>query len=342
MSKLDQKARVQIISLLCEGMSIRATTRLTGASKNTVAKLLVAVGHAVTAYQDKALRNLKSQRVQIDEIWSFIYCKNDNVKRAKSAPAEAGDVWTWTAIDADSKLLVSWYLGARDTDAALHFLTDLRSRLANRIQLTSDGHRPYLQAVDTAFGDDVDYAMLNKIYGADPQGQKRYSPAKCIGAEKRKITGEPDTKHISTSYVERANLTMRMHMRRFTRLTNAFSKKMENHAATIALHSMFYNFVRIHQTLKVTPAMAAGVTDKLWEISDIVQVLEDFESQRKTEPLFEIERERIGKDYFVRATLANGSTDTIHGFKTEIEAAKWIRNESVVWLYERRKKLRVG
>lgn len=213
MSKLENKARAQIISLLCEGMSIRAVTRLTGASKNTVAKLLVSVGHAVTAYQDKALRNLKSERVQIDEIWSFIYCKNDNVKRAKSAPAEAGDVWTWTAIDADSKLLVSWYLGARDTDAAMHFLTDLRSRLANRIQLTSDGHRPYLQAVDSVFGNDVDYAMLNKIYGADPQGQKRYSPAKCIGAEKRKVTGNPDKKHISTSFVERQNLTMRMHSR---------------------------------------------------------------------------------------------------------------------------------
>jgi IS1 family transposase len=260
------------------------------------------------------------------------------LRPSRSAPVEAGDVWTWTAIDADSKLLVSWYLGARDTDAAMHFLTDLRSRLANRIQLTSDGHRPYLQAVDSVFGNDVDYAMLNKIYGADPQGKKRYSPAKCIGAEKRKITGNPDAKHISTSYAERANLTMRMHMRRFTRLTNAFSKKMENHAATIALHSMFYNFVRTHQTLKVTPAMAAGVTDRLWEISDVVQVLEDFENQRKAEPSFEIERERIGQGYFVRATLTNGATDTIYGFATEADADKWIRNESVVWLYERRKK----
>ena len=336
MSKLDRIRRTQIIGLLCEGVSLRAIVRLTGASKNTIAKLLLAVGHAVTAYQDKALRNLKSERVQIDEIWSFIHCKNDNVKTAKAAPPEAGDVWTWTAIDADSKLLVSWYLGGRDTDAALHFLTDLRSRLANRIQLTSDGHKAYLQAVDTVFGEDVDYAMLNKIYGADPQGQKRYSPAKCIGAEKRKIIGSPDAKHISTSFAERANLTMRMHMRRFTRLTNAFSKKLENHAAAIALHSMFYNFVRIHQTLKVTPAMAAGVTDKLWEISDVVQVLEDFEAQRKAEPSFEIERERIGKEYFVRATLANGTTETIHGFTAEADASKWIRNESVVWLYERR------
>lgn len=340
MSKLDQKARTQIISLLCEGMSIRAITRLTGASKNTVAKLLVAVGHAVTAYQDKVLRNLKCQRVQIDEIWSFIYCKNDNVKRATAAPTEAGDVWTWTAIDADSKLLVSWYLGARDTDAAMTFVTDLRSRLANRIQLTSDGHQPYLTAVDTVFGDDIDFAMLHKIYGSDhAKGEKRYSPAKCIGAQKRVIIGEPDAKHINTSYVERANLTMRMHMRRFTRLTNAFSKKMENHAATIALHSMYYNFVRIHQTLKMSPAMAAGVTDKLWEVSDVVQLLEDFEAQRKAEPEFEIERERIGKDYFIRAILPNGATDTIHGFKTEADASKWIRNESVVWLYDRRQKI---
>jgi IS1 family transposase len=342
MSKLTKTERAHIISLLCEGMSIRAIVRLTGASKNTIAKLLVDVGHAVTAYQDKALRNLKCQRVQLDEIWSFIYCKNDNVKRATAAPAEAGDVWTWTAIDADSKLLVSWYLGARDTDAAMHFVTDLRSRLANRIQLTSDGHRPYLTAVDTVFGDDVDFAMLHKIYGAEPAGQKRYSPAKCIGAEKRPMIGEPDKKHISTSYVERANLTMRMHMRRFTRLTNAFSKKMENHAATIALHSMYYNFVRIHQTLKMSPAMAAGVTEKLWEVSDIVQVLEDFEAQHKVEPMFEVERERIGKEYFVRAILPNGTMDTIHGFKTEADASKWIRNEAVVWLYDRRQKLRAS
>ncbi len=341
MSKLDRTERAQIISLLCEGMSIRAITRLTGASKNTVAKLLVAVGHAVTAYQDKTLQNLKSQRVQIDEIWSFIYCKNDNVKRATAAPAEAGDVWTWTAIDADSKLLVSWYLGARDTDAAMHFVSDLRSRLANRIQLTSDGHSPYLTAVDSVFGEDIDYAMLHKIYGAEPGGQKRYSPAKCIGAEKRLITGNPDKKHISTSYVERANLTMRMHMRRFTRLTNAFSKKMENHAATIALHSMYYNFVRIHQTLKMSPAMAAGVTDKLWEISDVVQVLEDFEARRKADPAFEIERERIGQQFFIRVTMPNGTTDTIHGFATEALASKWIRNDAVVWLWERRDK-RVG
>jgi IS1 family transposase len=277
MNKLDRKNRTQILHLLCEGQSIRAITRLTGCSKNTVAKLLVETGHACAAYQDKNLRNLTCQRVQMDEIWSFVYAKSANVKRAKSAPATAGDVWTWTAIDADTKLIVSWLLGARDMDAALAFVGDLRARLTNRVQLTSDGHRPYLQAVDAVFGEDVDYAMLIKHYGSPPQAETRYSPAICTGAEKKPVSGNPDSKHISTSYVERQNLTMRMHMRRFTRLTNAFSKKVENHAAAIALHTMYYNFVRIHQTLKVSPAMAAGVSDKLWEVSDIVEMLEQWE-----------------------------------------------------------------
>ena len=195
---------------ICEGQSIRAVTRLTGCSKNTVAKLLVEAGHACAAYQDKALRKLPCKRVQMDEIWSFVYAKNDNVKAAKAAPATAGDVWTWTAICADTKLIVSWLLGSRDMDAALSFVGDLRDRLANRVQLTSDGHRPYLTAVDAVFGDDVDYAMLVKIYGADPQAETRYSPAKCIGAEKKPKIGNPDPKHISTSYAERSNLTMRM------------------------------------------------------------------------------------------------------------------------------------
>ncbi|MGY4260220.1 IS1 family transposase [Bradyrhizobium sp. USDA 4516] len=197
------------------------------------------------------------KRVQMDEIWSFVYAKAANVEKAKAAPEAAGDVWTWTAICADTKLIVSWLLGARDQDAALTFVHDLESRLANRVQLTSDGHRPYLYAVEAAFADQVDYAMLIKIYGSDPQAEVRYSPAKCLGADKKPKIGNPDPKHISTSYAERSNLTMRMHMRRFTRLTNAFSKKVENHAAAIALHTMYYNFVRIHQTLKVTPAMAA-------------------------------------------------------------------------------------
>jgi hypothetical protein len=235
-----------------------------------------------------------------------------------------------------SKLLVSWYLGGRDTDAAMHFLTDLRARLANRIQLTSDGHRAYLQAVDSVFGEDVDYAMLNKIYGADPQRQKRYSPAKWIGAQKRKITGKPDAKHISTSYAERANLTMRMHMRRFTRLTNAFSKKVENHVAAVALHTMFYNFVRMHQTLKMSPAMAAGVTDRLWEISDLVQILEDWEAQQENEPSFDVDTHAVDGKLLVRVTFPDGKTETIYGFTTRADAIKWIRCEAVVWLYQRR------
>jgi len=277
MNKLDAKARAQILHLLCEGQSIRAVTRLTGASKNTVSKLAVDAGRACAAYQDRVLRNLPCKRVQVDEIWSFVYAKNDNVASAKAAPEYAGDVWTWTAICADTKLIATFAVGGRDTQTAIEFIDDLRERLANRIQLTSDGHRPYLTAVDRVFGADVDYAMLVKIYGSDPVVEKRYSPAKCIGAKRERVIGNPDPAHVSTSYAERHNLTMRMHMRRFTRLTNAFSKKVENHAAAIALHCMYYNFVRIHQTLKVTPAMAAGVTDRLWEMSDLVGVLEAWE-----------------------------------------------------------------
>jgi IS1 family transposase len=285
MNKLDREARSKILHLLCEGSSIRAVSRLTGASKNTIMKLLVDAGRACAAYQDRMLRNLPCKRVQVDEIWSFVYVKSDNVADAKASPREAGDVWTWTAICADTKILVSWLVADRTTNSAVAFMDDLRSRLANRVQLTSDGHRPFLQAVDAAFGDDVDYAMLQKIYGSEPQGEKRYSPAKRLGARKHPVTGEPDPKHISTSYVKRQNLTMRMHMRRFTHLTNAFSKKLENHACAIALHTMYYNFVRVHQTLRVTRAMAAGVTDKLCEMSDVVAMLEEWEAAQKIEPL---------------------------------------------------------
>lgn len=333
MNKLDPKTRAQIITLLCEGMSIRAITRVTGASKNTVAKLLVDVGHACAAYQDRVLRKLPCKRVQVDEIWSFVYAKNDNVKKAKAAPDDAGDVWTWTALCADTKLLVSWLVADRTTDSAVAFIDDLKNRLANRVQLTSDGHSPYLQAVETAFGDDVDYAMLVKLYGSEPQGEKRYSPAKCIGAKRKAITGDPDEKHISTSYVERHNLTMRMQMRRFTRLTNAFSKKLENHACAVSLHSMFYNFVRIHQTLKVTPAMAAGVTDRLWDVSDIVRVLEDWEAQnRKPETIFAVRKVLIGEGYYVQVMFPNGETDQIHGFEKEGDAIDWIKAQSRTWL----------
>src|SRR3984957_3629441 len=337
MNKLDRETRARVLHLLCEGQSIRAATRLTGVSKKAVMKLVVDAGHACTEYQDRVLRNLPSKRVQVDEIWNFIYAKADHVKDAKTPPKDAGDVWTWTAIDAESKLLVSWLVADRTTESATMFMDDLKERLANRVQLTSDGHRPYLEAVAGTFGDDVDYAMLQKIYGAEPQGEKRYSPAKCIGAKKREITGSPDAKHISTSFVERQNLTMRMHMRRFTRLTNAFSKKIENHACAVALHSMYYNFVRLHQTLKVSPAMAAGVTDRLWEMVDVVDVLDAFEAKRKraAQPLFEVAQWAIGGGYYVRATLTDGTVDRIDGFATEGEAGRWIKNESAAWLHTR-------
>jgi IS1 family transposase len=281
MNKLDREARARILHLLCEGNSIRAVTRLTGASKNTVTKLVVDAGRACAAYQDRVLRNLTCQRVQLDEIWNFVYAKQANLDIAQAAPDDAGDVWTWTAICADTKLLATFMIGGRDTDTAIAFVDDLKQRLANRVQLTTDGHGPYLKAVDAVFGDDVDYGMLVKIYGRDRESERRYSPAKCLGARRGCITGNPDPKHISTSYAERANLTMRMHMRRFTRLTNAFSKKVENHAAAVALHAMYYNFVRIHQTLKVSPAMAAGVTDRLWEMKDVVEMIEAWEANSR-------------------------------------------------------------
>lgn len=272
MNKLTTQKRAQILGMLCEGMSLRATSRLADVSINTVTKLLVDVGTACAEYQDRVLRDLPCKRVQVDEIWSFTYAKAKNVKTAKAAPEGAGDTWTWTAIDADSKLIVSWLVGGRDAGYANEFMQDVASRLANRVQLTSDGHAPYLSAVEDAFGADVDYATLVKIYGNAPEGQRRYSPAICTGARKQRIEGDPDPKHVNTSFVERQNLTMRMHMRRFTRLTNGFSKKVENHAHAVALHFMFYNFCRIHKTLRVTPAMQAGVADHVWTLEDIASL----------------------------------------------------------------------
>lgn len=280
MNKLDIKTRSQILHMLCEGQSIRATTRVMGMSKNTVAKLLSDAGAVCAEYQDQALRNLTSKRVQVDEIWSFTYAKQKNVAIAKAAPEGAGDTWTWTAIDADTKLVMSWLVGGRDSEYAMGFMDDLAKRLANRVQLTSDGHRAYLEAIEGALGGDIDYAMLIKLYGASPDSAKgRYSPAECTGIKKNRIEGPPDLAHVSTSFAERQNLTMRMHMRRFTRLTNGFSKKVEAHANAVALHFMYYNFVRIHATLRITPAMAAGVTGKLWEIGDIVALIEANEAK---------------------------------------------------------------
>jgi len=278
MNKLPRDQRVQIIALLVEGMSLRAVTRTTGMSINTVTKLLIDAGKACSEYQDRVFHNLTCKRLQVDEIWAFCYAKQANVKTAKSAPEGAGDIWTWTAIDADTKLIPSWYVGHRDTYAAQAFIADLAGRLANRVQLTSDGHKPYLEAVEQSFGADIDYAMLIKHYGEPTGALGRYSPGECTGVDLRRVEGRPDLAHVSTSYAERANLTMRMGMRRFTRLTNAFSKKAENHAHMVSLHMMYYNFVRIHQTLRCTPAMAAGVSMTLWELADLVKVLEDWET----------------------------------------------------------------
>ena len=274
MNKLTAEKRAQIVACLVEGNSIRSTVRMTGAAKNTVTKLLVDLGQACSRYQDETLRNLECSSIQVDEIWSFCYSKQKNVPEDKQGQLGYGDVWTWTSICADSKLVPSWLIGGRDAEWANIFMNDLASRLKHRVQLSSDGHRAYLEAVEGAFGCEVDYAMLIKMYGKSLEGERRYSPSEYIGTEFRKITGNPDPQKASTSYVERNNLTMRMGMRRFTRLTNAFSKKIENLECAVALHFMYYNFSRIHRTLKVTPAMAAGVTNKLWEIKDIVELLD--------------------------------------------------------------------
>jgi IS1 family transposase/lambda repressor-like predicted transcriptional regulator len=279
MNKLPIAKRAQILSMLCEGSSMRAITRVAGVSINTVTKLLVDAGKACDAYHNEHVRGVKATRIECDEVWAFCYSKQKNVPSAKAAPEGAGDVWTWTALEASSKLLVSYMVGGRDSEYALALMDDLRGRLANRVQLTTDGHKAYLQAVEEAFGADIDYAMLVKLYGAGPAttddaAGRRYSPAECVGTRKEKITGNPDPKHISTSYVERSNLSIRMHNRRFTRLTNAHSKKLENHIWGVALHVMFYNFVRVHSTLRMSPAMAAGVTDRLWEMTDIIAIID--------------------------------------------------------------------
>jgi IS1 family transposase len=274
MNKLNIQKRVQILSCLVEGNSIRSTARITGTSKNTVVKLLCDLGAACAEYQDKVMRNLDCKRVQCDEIWSFCYAKEKNVPADKKGQFGYGDVWTWTAIDADTKLVPAWFVGNRDSETAKTFIEDLKSRLKNRVQLTTDGNSTYLQAVEEAFGCEIDYAMLIKLYGTEPEGEKRYSPAKCLGAEKHKIMGNPDSRHISTSFAERQNLTMRMSMRRFTRLTNAFSKKIDNLVHSLSIYFMYYNFGRIHKSLRVTPAMEAKVADHVWSLEEIVDLID--------------------------------------------------------------------
>lgn len=273
MNRLSLEKRIQIVSMLVEGNSLRSITRIADVSINTVTKLLVDLGKACSAYQDKALRHLNCKRIQVDEIWSFCYSKQKNVPDDMKGTFGYGDVWTWAALDADTKLVPCWSIGYRNADDAAVFINDLASRLSSKIHLTSDGHKAYLSAIEDAFGCDIDYAMLIKLYGKSPEQEKRYSPASCIGITKTVINGTPDEQYISTSYVERQNLTMRMGMRRFTRLTNGFSKKVENHAHAVALHFMYYNFARIHKTLKTSPAIAAGVSEHLWSIKDMVELL---------------------------------------------------------------------
>ncbi len=283
MNKLTTKKRAQILHMLVEGNSLRATARMADVSRNTVDKLLQDVGAACLAYQDEHLRNLPCKRVQCDEIWSFVYAKQKNVPQEMQDHFGVGDVWTWVAMCADTKIVPCWHVDNRGAAAAKSFIDDLAGRLANRVQLTTDGHRVYADAVEGAFHADVDYAMLVKLYGGDKGQEKCYSPASYQGAKKQVMGGDPDQKHISTSYIERQNLTMRMSMRRFTRLTNGFSKKLDNYMHAISLHYMYYNFGRIHKSLKVSPAMEAGITDYLWSLEEIAGLIPE-EAPKKRGP----------------------------------------------------------
>ncbi|MBZ5509508.1 MAG: IS1 family transposase [Acidobacteriia bacterium] len=284
MKQLDSSLRAQVVRCLIEGNSIRSTVRITGVAKNTIAKLLNDLGCVCAAFHNKTVRNLKVRRLQADEIWSFVGAKAKNTSIEKKAEGW-GDVWTWTALDADTKLCVSYLVGGRDAGWAHDFMEDCANRIKNRVQITTDGHKAYLEAVENAFGADIDYAQLQKIYGAPSESeQRRYSPARCIGCDLKVVSGDPDPAHVSTSYVERQNLSMRMGMRRFTRLTNGFSKKIDNHRHMIALYFLYYNFGRVHQTLRVTPAMEAGIAGHVWSIDEICALLPETKpATRKTE-----------------------------------------------------------
>jgi IS1 family transposase len=283
MNKLSRGQRIQVINCLIEGCSIRSTVRMTGVAKKTVMRLVLEIGDVCTRYHDRVFRNLSCKRLQLDELWAFLYCKSKTVTpEIASKNPRAGDVWLWVALDPDTKLVASWMLGDRTINTASVFIEDLAGRLANRIQLTTDGHKAYLEAVEGAFGAEIDYAMLVKLYRNPPQGNEtRYSPGECCGTRMVEISGNPDPNHVSTSFIERQNLSARMTMRRYTRLTNAFSKKFEHHAAAVALNYFAYNFLRIHRSLRCTPAMAAGVTNRLWEVSDLVALWESEEMEEQ-------------------------------------------------------------
>ncbi len=295
MNKLPLEKRCQILAMLCEGSSMRSISRVADVSINTVSKLLVDAGEACAAFHADKVRNVKARRVQCDEIWSFCGSKESNTK-VENRRRGHGDVWTWTALDADSKLIISWLVGSRDAEAARVFMQDVKDRIVNRVQLTTDGHKPYLNAVESAFGMDIDYAMLIKLYGASVDGsgsERRYSPAKVIGTRVETIQGAPNAHYTSTSYAERQNLTMRMQMRRFTRLTNAFSKKFDNHCHALALYFVWYNFVKVHKTLRISPAMAAGITDKLWSIEDIAALVEAAEPKSGKRGPYKVKVENV-------------------------------------------------
>jgi len=275
MNRMTKEEQVRVVGALVEGNSIRATSRMTGVARNTVTKVLVDLGIACMKFHDEHVRNVRVRRLQCDEIWAYIGAKAKNVSIEKKEIGW-GDVWTWVGIDADTKLVVSYLVGGRGADWAMDFMKDAASRIRGRVRVTTDGHRAYLEAVEGAFGMECDYAQLQKIYGASPENETRYSPATCIGCEMKVVSGNPDPKHVSTSYVERQNLTMRMHVRRFTRLTNAFSKKLDNHAYAVALHFMYCNYARIHQTLRVTPAMESGLSDHVWSIEELLQMADSY------------------------------------------------------------------
>ena len=282
MNRLDSETRARVIGCLIEGCSIRATVRMTGVAKKTVMRLLREVGEVCADFQDRAFRNLKSKRLQLDEMWAWIYCKEKNrTEEIARLHPDAGDVWLWVCIDADSKLVPTWTLGQRDLATAKDFVNDIAHRVRGRIQITTDAFRVYLNVIEDAFGSEIDYAQLHKVYRAPAENETRYSPAKVISSSMKAVSGNPDPRHVSTSYVERQNWTVRTTMRRYTRLSNGFSRKLENHAAATALNYFAYNFIKIHGTLRISPAQAAGITDRLWDVNDLVALWESYEQAER-------------------------------------------------------------